>query len=352
VSASLTETLAWLVDIPSETGHESRICTALAQRLYPSQGLDGIDRIGDSLIAGRRTGRPLLVLAGHTDTVPSQGQGPARIEGGRLHGLGSADMKSGVAVMIHLLEDDEVRDGPYDLVGIFYAGEEGPAAGNELEKVLSNAVWLTNSEFAVVMEPSDAELQVGCNGVVNARLRFTGRSAHSARPWHGENAITKAGAFLAAMYERAPEPIEIDGLTFQEVFAVTKAAGGIASNIIPASFDVNLNYRFAPSRSVDEAIVHLQEVCAEADEIEIVDAAPAGPVKLDAPFFHRLAAITGAPRTAKQGWTDVARFGLHGIAAVNYGPGETSQAHQAGENVALADLERVFSELRTALTAE
>jgi succinyl-diaminopimelate desuccinylase len=154
------------------------------------------------------------------------------------------------------------------------------------------------------------------------------------------------------MHAREPEPVEVEGLVFKEVMAVTKASGGIAGNIIPPAFDVHLNYRFAPNRSLEEAVAHLQEVCAEADEIEIVDAAPAGPVQLDAPFFHRLAEITGAPRTAKQGWTDVARFGQHGIAAVNYGPGETSQAHQAGENVPLADLDRVFTELRAALTAE
>lgn len=348
--SALDNTLTWLVDVRSETGSESQICTEITQRLYPSLGRDGLDRISNSLIAGRRTGRPMLVLAGHMDTVPSQGQADARIENGRLHGLGASDMKAGVAVMIHLLEDDDVQDGPYDVLGLFYAGEEGPSASNELEKVLSDATWLRSAEFAVVLEPSDGELQLGCNGIINAVVRFSGRSAHSARPWLGDNAVTKAGVWLAEMHERQPEAVEIDGLVYREVMAVTRATGGIANNIIPSVFEINVNYRFAPTRTIDEAEGRLRAACADADEVIVVDAAPAGPVKLDAPFVDRLTEVSGARRAAKQGWTDVARLGAHGIAAVNYGPGETAQAHQADESVALEDLERVFNNLRAVLT--
>ncbi len=221
-----TTTLTWLVDTPSVTGQEAQICTLIATRLYPALGRDAVVRLGDSLIAGRRTGRPLLLLAGHLDTVPSQGQGPAFVEGDRLHGLGAADMKSGLAVMIHLLEDPAVQAGPYDVIGIFYAGEEGPSSGNQLEDVLTKAPWMSQSEFAVVLEPSDGELQFGCNGVINARASFAGKSAHSARPWLGENAITKAGEWLTAMDRLEPVDTELDGLVYREVISVTRASGG------------------------------------------------------------------------------------------------------------------------------
>jgi succinyl-diaminopimelate desuccinylase len=346
---SLEETLAWLVDIPSPTGDEGRIATELAARLYPALGLDGVDRFGNSLIAGHRTGRPLVVLAGHLDTVPSQGQGAARVEEGRLYGLGAADMKGGVAVMAHLLEDPAITMGPFDVVAVFYAGEEGPSAGNELEDILASATWMQEAELAVVMEPSDGEVQFGCNGVVNARVSFHGRSAHSARPWLGENAIHKAGGLLSKLGDLPPHPVEIDGLTFREVMSITRANGGIANNIVPPTFDLNLNFRFAPHRSVEEAVELVREATAEADEVEIVDSAPAGPVEARHRLVDKLLAISGSTRAAKQGWTDVARFGARGIPAVNYGPGETAQAHQAVESIALADVEEAFKTLRQVL---
>ncbi len=346
---ALAETLAWLVDLPSPTGEEGRIATEVAARLYPAVGLDGVDRLGNSLIAGHRTGRPLVLLAGHLDTVPSQGQGPARINQGRLHGLGAADMKGGVAVMLHLLEDPAITMGPFDVVGLFYAGEEGPSSGNELEEILQSAAWMQEAELAVVMEPSDGEVQFGCNGVINARVGFRGASAHSARPWLGENAIHKAAGFIQDVGSREPLSVEIAGLTFREVMSVTRAQGGIANNIIPPTFDLNLNFRFAPHRTLDEAVEVVREVAAVADEVEITDAAPAGPVGADHPLIGRLLALSGAQRAGKQGWTDVARFGARGITAINFGPGETSQAHQADESVALSDLEQVFESLRQLL---
>jgi succinyl-diaminopimelate desuccinylase len=348
-SLDLPATLAWLVDIPSVTGDESQICTELATRLYETLGRDAVDRIGDSLIAGRRTGRPLLLLVGHLDTVPSQGQQPARIVDGRLHGLGAADMKAGLAVMVHLLEDPEVALGRYDPVGVFYAGEEGPSADNQLEEVLQAATWLHQAEFAAVLEPSDGELQVGCNGIINARVAFAGKSAHSARPWLGDNAISKAGEWLATLHRLGPNPVDLGGMIYREVISVTRASGGIANNIIPPRFELNLNFRFAPNRSIEEAEALLRRACEEVDEFEVIDSAPAGPVRVDAPFLNELARVSGVARTAKQGWTDVARLGTYGVVGVNYGPGETAQAHQADESVALTDLETVFANLKAAI---
>ena len=345
----LFETLQWLIDTPSETGNEGRLCTEVAARLYRSFGQETVDRVGNSLVVGPRDAEAPILLVGHIDTVPSQGQGPARIEEGRMFGLGASDMKAGVAVMLHLLEDRDVRLTGRDLIGVFYAGEEGPSEGNELETVLVRAPWLKAASFAVVLEPTDNEVQIGCNGVVNARVVFEGTAAHSARPWLGVNAVTRAGEWLAEMDQREPEPVEIDGLIFREVISVTKASGGIANNIIPSSFELNVNYRFGPHSSIEEAVDVLASVCAAVDQFEVIDSAPAGPVDTAHPFLDRLRELSGAPSAAKQGWTDVARLGAHGIAAVNYGPGDTALAHKVDESVRLDDLTKVFDTLRELL---
>jgi len=348
--SDLVSTLVDLIDVPSVIGDEGRLCTALSERLMETWGIDGVQRMGNGLIVGKRSQRPLVLLVGHIDTVPAQGQTAATLEEGRVTGLGASDMKSGLAVMLHLLEDPAVRLGPYDVVGLFYDREEGPVDENGLEPLLQRAPWLAEAEFAVVLEPTDLELQVGCIGTINATVAFEGHSAHSARPWLGENAISKAGSWLAELHGRQPESIIIDGLEFKEVFSVTTAAGGIARNIIPASFEVNLNYRFAPNKTLAEAEATLREVTAAADRVEIVDRAAAGPVPQANPHLERLAALSGAPRTPKQAWTDVARLAQHGIPAVNYGPGETAQAHQAAESVSVDNLPVAFDALHRFLT--
>jgi len=339
VNDRLTELLIELVDTPSVTGDESAICDLLHQRL-------GGNRIGNSLVVGSPDDRPMVLLVGHTDTVPPQGQGRARIADGRLHGLGSTDMKSGVAVVVDLLETADIKS--YNPVGIFYAGEEGPSDTDELEMVLDELPWLRDAFCSFVLEPSDLEVQAGCNGVANADVTFVGVSAHSSRPWLGENAITKAGRWMSEMHVRKPQPVTIDGLEFVEVMSVTTATGGLASNIIPPSFTLNLNYRFPPNRTPAEAEAILLEAAQGADRVEVTDIAPAGPVELAHPLVARLVDATGRPPKGKQGWTDVARLAARGIPAVNYGPGEVVLAHKPEESVRLSDLvevRRVIEEL-------
>lgn len=347
MDAPLVETLAWLVDVPSPTGDEGEICRQIAERLG---GLPQ-ERIRESLVVGRPTGKPLVVLAGHIDTVPSQGQGPARIEGDRLFGLGASDMKAGLAVMIHLLEDPDVASGRYDVAGVFYAAEEGPHEDNQLRDVLAAVDWLAAADCAVVLEPTDGEIQYGCNGVVNATVRFLGKAAHSARPWWGVNAITKAGEWLARLDRVEPRSYVVDGLEYKRTVAVTRARGGVANNIVPAEFTLNVNMRFTPDMTVDEAVAELREICAGCDEFAVTDSAPAGAVSADHPLITRLAELSGAPRAAKQGWTDVARFSEIGVPAINYGPGESAQAHQAEESVDLRLVGQVHGALRRLLTA-
>ena len=343
----LVDTLAWLVDVPSVTGAEDRLCSELEQRF----GDHPTTRIGNSLVVGGPSGKPLVSLYGHLDTVPEQRNGTARLDGDRMFGLGTSDMKSGVAVMLHLLEDDEVAAGPYDVVGVFYDKEEGPADENGLEAVLDAVPWLLDAELAIVMEPTDLHLELGCNGAMNADVVFTGHAAHSARPWHGENAITKAGEWLASLHAMEPVPVEVDGLVYREVFSVTRASGGIANNVLPAEFVINLNYRFPPIYDLGQAEARLREIAAAADRVDIRDRAPAGLVPHDNPLVDRLREASGVAPMAKQGWTDVARLTSRGVDAVNYGPGEVAQCHQATESVAVGNLPIAFDVLKRLLVS-
>ena len=345
---SPVDTLVELINIPSVIGNEEEITTAIEFRLAAAQP---VQRLGNALVVGEPTGKPLIALYGHTDTVPEQDNGTASVQGEHIHGLGASDMKAGLAVMVHLLEAREIIDGPYDVVGVFYDKEEGPSADNGLEDVLDAVPWLADAAFSIVLEPTDLNLELGCNGAMNADIVFNGHAAHSARPWLGENAVTKAGAWLAEMHERRPEPVEIAGLEYREVFSVTKAFGGIANNVLPARFTLNLNYRFPPIYDLDEAEARLREVASAADEILITDRASAGTIPEGNPHLDRLERLVGGAKTAKQGWTDVARLTGRGIPAVNYGPGEVAQAHQATESVPIENLTIVSDVLHEFLTA-
>ena len=337
---SLLETASWLVDIPSVTGSERELRDAIADRL---SGMPQVV-VDDSLVVGGgREGAVLLV--GHLDTVPLQGYVGARVEDGRLHGLGATDMKGGLAVMTHIIE----ALGPEKVAVVFYAGEEGPLTGNQLGPLFEKVSWLKRASAAIVMEPTDREVQAGCQGAINARVAFEGVSAHSARPWLGQNAITKAGEFLYRMDGMEPEDHVIEGLVFREVTSVTKAAGGVASNVIPSRFELNVNYRFAPDRSTAEAVTHLTQICAMADEFEVVDVAPGGSVDVGHPLFQSLIAASGAAVVGKQGWTDVAQLSEMGIPAVNFGPGETTLAHKPGESVRIDDLDWAYESLLAVL---
>ena len=336
----MIETLTWLVDIPSETGNELVIRDKIAERL---SGLDQ-HKVRNSLVVGEPS-EDRVLLVGHTDTVPLQGHVGARLEGERLYGLGATDMKAGLAVMIHLLEDL----GTENLVGIFYAGEEGPRTGNDFGPILDALPGLLQESVGIVMEPTNRETHLGCQGSVNATVSFVGEASHSARPWLGENAVSKSGEFLTMLHGLEPEVHEVEGLAFKEVISVTRASGGVANNIIPADFDLNINYRFSPDRSSDEAIARLAELCAAADRFEVTDSAPAAYPEASHPIFQRLIEVSGGAIAHKQGWTDVAELAFRGVPAVNFGPGETSLAHKPGESVDVGDLDWAYQSLSSVL---
>jgi succinyl-diaminopimelate desuccinylase len=271
-----------------------------------------------------------VVLAGHLDVVRTDHDGPPRIDGERLYGPGAADMKSGLAIMLHLLRELQ-RPARYRPIFVFYEREEGPFAENRLGDLLERFPALTRAALAVCLEPSSNVLQLGCMGSLHARVTFRGRTAHSARPWQGENAIQKSAGVLARLAARGPNAVTIDGLKYTEVMSATMAEGGRGRNVVPDAFTLNVNVRFAPGRTVDDALSDVRELVAGDADVEAVDRSPSAPPFRDHPLVRALAdaGVTGIE--PKQAWTDVARFAALGVPAVNLGPGTQSQAHQRNE---------------------
>jgi succinyl-diaminopimelate desuccinylase len=331
-----------LLALPCVTGEEGPIAAWLEER-YAGRG-ERVRRAANSLVVGGAgDGRPVVLLVGHTDVVPpTPADRDARRDGDRIIGRGASDMKAGLAVAMDCFERPALRGGPYDLILVAYAGEEGSHEGNELGPVLTAMPDLAGADLAIVLEPTDLTVQLGCMGAMHAEITFGGRAAHSARPWHGDNALTKAGAFLHELHHLEPQDVTVDGLSFREVFTATRAwTGGPTStgaehnarNVVPAAFTVNVNYRFAPDKDLAAAEARVAELVHGRAEIEVVDRAPAGRPRRDAPLVEAFVRAVDAPVEPKQAWTDVARFSEIGVPALNYGPGLTAQAHQAGEYV-------------------
>ena len=333
IGHALRDTLLALTRIPSPIGEEAELCDHVEDRLSASLGNESITRFHDSLIvhAAPRTHAPRIALVGHLDTVRTQHDGPPRIEGNRLYGAGAADMKSGLAIMIELVERLDLNALPCDLTLIFYEREEGPFEENRLGPILDTHPDLHDLDLAVCLEPSDNQMQLGAMGSVHATLTFLGRTAHSARPWQGDNALFKAADFIQVLEKREPHDVEVDGYVFREVMTPTLIEGGHARNVVPGEVELNVNYRFAPGRTPEEAFAELRELAGDQCKIQATDLSPAGhPHASNAYVQHLMTCGVNGVRS-KQAWTDVARFDSIGVAGVNLGPGTAAQAHQPNE---------------------
>jgi succinyl-diaminopimelate desuccinylase len=297
------------------------------------------------------SGAPRIALVGHLDVVRTVHDGPVRIEGERLYGPGAADMKSGLAVMIELAERLDRKNLPCDLTLVFYEREEGPYAENMLGPMLEHFPLLHTFDLAICLEPSDNHLQLGCMGSIHATVRFRGRTAHSARPWQGENALYKSIGFLQALSQRQPNDVHLDGHLFREVMSPTVAqTTGRGRNVIPDEFDVNVNYRFAPPRKPEDAVADIVALAAGQATVEPTDLSPAGRPHASHPLVKWLASCGVAGVQTKQAWTDVARFDAVGVPAVNFGPGTQNQAHQRNEYTELGLLAAGYAILERFLT--
>jgi succinyl-diaminopimelate desuccinylase len=323
-----------LVDVPSESRQEAAL-VALVREAVP---LEPLYDDGEVLLYGDADAP--VVLAGHLDTIPAQGNIPGRIADGMVHGLGASDMKGGVAVMVELARAG--APGRY----LFFNREEVPVSESPLPALFATSL-LEGVQLAVVLEPTDVILHAGCLGNVQARVTFHGQSTHSARPWTGVNAIHELVRGLEELVRLEPLDVELDGLVYREVVSAVRVDGGIAANVVPAEAGVELNFRYAPGRSREEAEARLRALVPHGD-VEILSNSPSAPPSLTNPLAVQLRELV--PDVApKQAWTPVAQFAEQGIDAINYGPGATAFAHKVDEQIPVANLERCFTTLRAFL---
>ena len=339
---------AALVDIPSESRHEQALADAVDASLAPLPWL-AVSRFGNTVVARTELGRAERVLiGGHLDTVPAHDNLPHRVSGDMLYGLGSCDMKGGVAVALSLAAS--IEEPVRDVTFVFYECEEVEAALNGLQFLADHHPSLLGADLAILMEPSDGGIEAGCQGTVRVEVAADGRRAHSARSWLGANAIHAAGAILDVLRTYEPRRPVIDGLEYREGLNAVHIEGGVAGNVIPDSCVVTVNYRFAPDRSLDEAIAHVTSLFAGFD-VTVTDAAAGALPGLDRPAAADFVRAVGHQPRPKFGWTDVARFSALGVPALNFGPGDPAFAHTREEHVPLAQLRSCERALRDWLTA-
>ncbi|SDT54210.1 succinyl-diaminopimelate desuccinylase [Jiangella sp. DSM 45060] len=334
---------AQLCDLASPSGEEGPLADAVEAALR-SLGHLTVHRHDDTVVARTALGRPTrVVLAGHLDTVPVAANLPTRLDDGVLWGRGTVDMKGGVAVGLRLAA--HVPAPASDVTYVFYDNEEVEAERNGLGRVArQHPDWLA-ADFAVLMEPTSAAVEGGCNGTLRVAVQLTGTAAHSARWWRGNNAIHAAGPVLQRLAAYEPATVTVDGLDYREGLNAVGISGGIAGNVIPDRCEVTVNYRFAPEKSEAEALDHVRQVF-DGYDVRLLDTAPGARPGLDRPVAAAFVAAVGGEPRAKVGWTDVARFDALGVPAVNYGPGDPQLAHADDERVDVAEIETCEVRLR------
>ena len=271
--------------------------------------------------------------------MPVNGNAVPRRDGDTLHGLGSADMKGGLAVMLELAEHLSGGSNGRDVTLVFYDGEEVADEHNGLRRLFAERPDLVACDMAVLLEPTGQWIEAGCQGTIHAKATFHGARAHSARPWMGVNAVHRAAPLLARIAAHEAPTVTVDGLDYRESLQVVRVQAGIANNVVPDLCELVVNRRYVPACSFDEAILATRALCSDADEVEIISASPAAAPNLTDPLISELVKVGDLEVRPKLGWTDVARFTEHGTPAVNFGPGDPELAHTADERVERADLE-------------
>ena len=343
--AALTE---MLVDVESVSGNEQPLADAVEQALRSHPHLK-VDRVANNVVARTELGRSeRVVVAGHLDTVPVNDNLPSRRDEVNIHGLGSADMKSGCAVALRLAAT--VPAPNRDVTYVFYECEEVEAERNGLRHLAAVRPELLRADFAILMEPSNGVVEAGCQGTLRVDVTARGERAHSARWWMGSNAIHAAGEVLARLAAYRPRRPVIDGLEYREGLNAVFIDGGVAGNVLPDLCRVSVNYRFAPDRSEEDAVAHVREVFA-GFEVTVSDSAPGALPGLSVPAAAAFLEAVGGTANPKFGWTDVSRFSALGVPAVNYGPGDPLFAHKQDEFVPIEQIRSVERRLRSWLGA-
>jgi succinyl-diaminopimelate desuccinylase len=338
-----------LVGIASESGSERNIADHVL-RILRDGGVPVRDA-GDSCIlagAAARSDRPLVLLAGHLDTVPAQENWPGRQSEGHIEGLGASDMKGGVAVMLELALA-KAPSAVLDVGYLLFGREELPAAQGALGPLLAREPGLRSADLAIVLEPTAGTVEAGCLGNIDAAWTFRGQAGHSARPWLADNAIDRAAAAIQALHTIGPNKRTIDGLDFTQVVSVTTLHAGVARNVIPGTATANVNFRYHPDITAAQAELTLREWCEPYGELELLCDSPGARPPHDNSLLDRLLAVSGGSLKAKQAWTPVAEFAAAGVQAVNLGPGDPALAHRPDERVAVAALARTHGILEAFL---
>ena len=324
-----------IVDIESVSGNEGALADLVEEALRGCAHLQVI-RDGDTLIARTQLGREQrVVIAGHLDTVPVADNLPSRVEDGLVFGRGTADMKGGIAVMLAVAAT--VTAPSRDLTWLFYDHEEVAAELNSLTRIARQHPDYLAGDFAVLMEPTGARVEGGCQGTLRFTITTRGRKAHSARAWTGHTAIHDLADVLARLVRYAPRRVVVEGLEFREGMNAVAISGGIAGNVIPDSCQLEINFRFAPDRGEADAIAHCREVFT-GYELDFVDVAAGARPGLDRPVAQDFLTAVGGEPSPKFGWTDVARFSALGMPAVNFGPANPEKAHADDESCPIEDL--------------
>ncbi|TBT87395.1 succinyl-diaminopimelate desuccinylase [Propioniciclava sinopodophylli] len=335
LSAALPDLLMAVTDIESVSGNERALADAVEEALVAPPHLT-VERDGDAVVARTTLGRGTrVVVAGHLDTVPLAANLPSWRQGDLIYGRGTCDMKGGVTVA--LAAAAQLSEPRHDVTWIFYDNEEVEAVKNGLGRLARNRPDLLAGDFAVLMEPTGARIEGGCQGTLRFEVTTSGTAAHSARSWLGHNAIHNAGVLLRTLADYEPRTVEVEGLEYREGLNAVGITGGIAGNVIPDRCTITVNFRFAPDRDIADAKAHCAQVFAGHDLVW-TDESPAARPGLDRPAAAEfLTAVGGEPR-AKYGWTDVARFSALGVPAVNFGPADPGKAHTDDEFCPVADL--------------
>jgi succinyl-diaminopimelate desuccinylase len=341
------ELTAALVDIPSVSGDEALLAASVEAALRALPGLEVV-RSGNAVLARTSLGRPSrVIMAGHLDTVPVNDNLPVRRTEGFLHGLGTVDMKSGDAVMLHLAAT--LPSPRHDMTFVFYDCEEIEAARNGLGRIERDLPdWLTG-DLAIVCEPSNAVVEAGCQGTMRIELRTKGQRAHTARAWMGENAIHALSDAMLVLATYNPRVVDIDGCVYREGLQAVGVSGGVSGNVVPDEAVLTVNHRFAPDHTPGDAEAHLRSLFPGYD-LTVTDVAAGALPGLTAPAAAELVAAAGGTPVAKLGWTDVARFAALGLPAVNFGPGDPTLCHTQQEHVPVKDITRCATVLTDFLT--
>ena len=331
------QTLIDLLKIDSPTGGEHELANAVAR--WAEDAGWRVRRHGLCLIIDRPAQPgPRVGFFGHFDVVTNQEMAPISLDDQTIYGPGASDMKSGLAVMLELIRNLPTTNLCAEPTFVFYDAEEGPIANNGLAPALQAFDDLKELTLGVCVEPTANALQLGCVGSLHVRMTVRGKAGHSARPWEGTNAITGAAGLLADLHQLEPRPSVCDGLTFYDTFTVTLASGGHSRNSVPSEFSCNLNLRFVPGRTAQDAFDEIVNFVGNRAQIEWLDDSASAPVAVSTPLLERLIEIGQLERQAKQAWTDVAQLASYGIPGINFGPGDPAWAHQKGERIQRADL--------------